>query len=308
MKEKSAEVGKELAGGITVRRVVLIIGAVLATWILWPFYTVPTGYRGVVTQFGKIVGIQGEGLAILPPWQKLNIFNIRAEAADIENAEGSTSDTQPVKVSMTVRYSIATDKVAEVFEKYSRDGNLSSYVQTATQEIFKAVTARYTAPDLIAQRAKVSSDINAALRDKLALYGAQVINIDMRNFSFSDSYMHAINDKVTQEQLRLAAENKLKTVEAEQKQKVAVAQAEAGARKAQADGEAYANLTIARAQAEALRLQNAALAHSKDVLELRRIEVEKVKAEKWDGALPTAIYAGAPVPFLNVGTEKQRKE
>jgi regulator of protease activity HflC (stomatin/prohibitin superfamily) len=262
----------------------------------------------VVTQFGKIVGIQGEGLAILPPWQKLNIFNIRAEAADIENAEGSTSDTQPVKVSMTVRYSIATDKVAEVFEKYSRDGNLSSYVQTATQEIFKAVTARYTAPDLIAQRAKVSSDINAALRDKLALYGAQVINIDMRNFSFSDSYMHAINDKVTQEQLRLAAENKLKTVEAEQKQKVAVAQAEAGARKAQADGEAYANLTIARAQAEALRLQNAALAHSKDVLELRRIEVEKVKAEKWDGALPTAIYAGAPVPFLNVGTEKQRKE
>ena len=32
----------------------------------------------------------------------------------------------------------------------------------------------------------------AALREKLSLYGAQVINIDMRNFAFSDSYMHAI--------------------------------------------------------------------------------------------------------------------
>ena len=104
----------------------------------------PTGSRGVVTQFGKIVGIEGEGLAILPPWQKLSNFSIRAETANIENAEGSTSDTQPVKVSLTVRYSIATDRVAEVFEKYSHDGNLSSYVQTATQEIFKAVTARYT--------------------------------------------------------------------------------------------------------------------------------------------------------------------
>lgn len=52
----------------------------------------------------------------------------------------------------------------------------------------------------------------------------------MRNFSFSDSDMPAINDKVTQEQLRLAAENKLKTVEAEQKQKVAIAEAEANAR------------------------------------------------------------------------------
>jgi len=281
-------------------RVLMAIGAVIVLVIIWPFYAVPTGSRGVVTQFGRIVGIEDEGLAVLPPWRKLHNFSIRAEKADIENAEGSTSDTQPVKVSMTVRYSIATDRVSEVFEKYSHDGDLASYVQTATQEIFKAVTAKYTAPDLISQRAKVSSDINAALREKLSIYGAQVINIDMRNFSFSDSYMHAINDKVTQEQLRLAAENKLHTVEAEQKQKVAIAEAEANARKAEADGEAYANLTIAKAQAEALRVQNAALAQNKEVLELRRIEVEKVKAEKWNGQLPTAIYAGAPIPFLNV--------
>ena len=283
--------------GITIG---IIIAAAFLLIILWPFYSVPTGSRGVVTQFGKIVGIKEEGLAILPPWQKLSNFSIRSEKADIENAEGSTSDTQPVKVSLTVRYSIAPDRVAEVFEKYSHDGNLSSYVQTASQEIFKAVTARYNAPDLISQRAKVSADINSALRSKLALYGAMVINIDMRNFSFSDSYMHAINDKVTQEQLRLAAENKLKTVEAEQKQKVAIAQAEASAKKAEADGEAYANLTIAKAQAEALRVQNAALSKNKEVLELRRIEVEKIKAEKWNGALPTAIYASAPIPFLNV--------
>jgi regulator of protease activity HflC (stomatin/prohibitin superfamily) len=291
-------------GFFSFKSLLILIAALIVLRLLWPFYSVPTGSRGVVTQFGKIVGIEGEGLAVLPPWQKLSNFSIRAEKADIENAEGSTSDTQPVKVSMTVRYSIGTDRVAEVFEKYSHDGDLSSYVQTATQEIFKAVTAKYTAPDLITQRAKVSSDINLALREKLTLYGAQVINIDMRNFSFSESYMRAINEKVTQEQLRLGAENKLKTVEAEQKQKVAIAEAEANARKATADGEAYANLTIAKAQAEALRVQNAALAQNKDVLELRRIEVEKVKAEKWDGALPTAIYAGAPIPFLNVGNSK----
>ena len=228
----SLETRYSTAGGglnrATIARDAMLSFAVLVLLlVLWPFYSVPTGSRGVVTQFGKIVGIEGEGLAVLPPWQKLNIFSIRAEQADIDKAEGSTSDTQPVHVSLTVRYSIATDKVSEVFEKYSHDGNLSSYVQTATQEIFKAVTARYTAVDLIAQRAKVSADIGAALREKLSIYGAQVINIDMRNFAFSDSYMKAINEKVTQEQLRLGAENKLKTVESEQKQKVAVAEAEA---------------------------------------------------------------------------------
>jgi regulator of protease activity HflC (stomatin/prohibitin superfamily) len=268
---------------------------------LWPFYAVPTGSRGVVTQFGRIVGIEGEGLAVLPPWQRLNNFNIRAERADIEQAEGSTSDTQPVKVNLTVRYSIVTDKVAEVYEKYSHNGDLSSYVQTATQEVFKSVTAKYTAPDLISQRALVSSDISSALKAKLAIFGAQVISIDMRNFSFSPDYMAAINAKVTQEQLRLGAENKLKTVESEQKQKVAVAEAEAKAVRATADGDAYKNITLAKSQAESIRVQSAALTANREILELRRIEVEMEKAKKWDGALPQNIYASAPVPFLNVG-------
>jgi prohibitin 2 len=287
-------------GANPIRWLIGAVALIVVLALIWPFYSVPTGSRGVVTQFGRIVGIENEGLAVLPPWQKLSNFSIRAETANIENAEGSTSDTQPVKVSLTVRYSIATDRVAEVFEKYSHDGNLSSYVQTATQEIFKAVTARYTAPDLIAQRSKVSNDIYAALREKLSLYGAQVINIDMRNFAFSDSYMHAINEKVTQEQLRLGAENKLKTVEAEQKQKVAVAEAEASALRAKADGEAYANLKVATAQADALKIQNAALAQNKDVLELRRIEMAMTQAKAWNGVLPVNVYGSAPIPFINL--------
>ena len=283
-----------------VRDVVIGIVVLFLVMSFWPFRTVPTGSRGVITQFGAIKGIQNEGLVVLAPWEKLALFSVRAETASIENADGSTSDTQPVKVSMTVRYSIKVANVAEVYEKYSHDGDLSSYVQTATQEVFKAVTARYTAPDLISQRAKVSNDIASALSNKLAMYGAQVINIDMRNFSFSEDYMHAISAKVTQDQLRLGAENKLRTVEAEQKQKVAIAEAEASALRAKADGEAYANLKVATAQADALKIQNAALSQNKDVLELRRIEVEMVKANKWDGALPTNMYAGAPIPYLNV--------
>jgi len=293
----------KLRTGAAGRDVGILLAMFMLLATLWPLRTVPTGHRGVITVGGAIKGIEAEGFILVAPWQNLNVFNIRAEAADVKDAEGSTIDTQPVKVSMTVRYSIQPDKVAEVFEKYSRDGNLDSYVETATMEVFKAVTARYTAPDLIAKRPQVSSDIASALRAKISQYGAQVINIDMKNFSFSAPYMAAINEKVTQEQLRLGAENKVRTVEAEQKQKVAIAEAEATALKAKADGEAYANLKIATAQADALRIQNSALAQNKDVLELRRIEVEKIRAERWNGALPTAIYAGAPIPFLDSGKQ-----
>ncbi len=284
-----------------IRNAVIGFIAFIVLLLLWPFNSVPTGYRGVVTQFGAISGVEDEGMVLLPPWKKLSIFSIRAEQADVKDAEGATSDTQPVRVSLTVRYSISTNRVAEVFEKYSHDGDLSSYVQTATHEVFKQVTARYTAPDLIAKRSVVSGDIATALRTKLNTYGAQVINIDMTGFSFSPSYMEAINDKVTQEQKRQAADNKLKTVESEQKQKVAIAEAEAAAVRATADGQAYAQLKVATAQAESLKIQNAALAQNHDVLELRRIEVEQTKASRWNGQLPQNVYAGAPIPFLNVG-------
>ena len=273
----------------------------------WPLRTVPTGSRGVITVGGAIKGIEGEGFTLLAPWQKLDIFNIRAEQADIKRADGPTVDLQSVSTSLTVRYSIIPDRVAEVFEKYSHDGNLNSYVETAAQEIFKAVTVKYTAPDMIAKRAQVSSDIRAALSLKLTLYGAQVINIDMTNFAFSPEYTAAINAKTTQDQLRQAADNKLKTVESEQKQKVAVAEAEATALRATADGQSYALLKNATAQADALKVQNAALAQNRDVLELRRIEVEMAKAGKWDGKLPTAIYAGTPIPFFNPLTSQPAK-
>lgn len=266
------------------------LAVVIAVLVIWPFHSVPTGSRGVITRFGAIRTIEAEGLVIMPPWERLDIFNVRAEEASIDGAEGSTSDTQPVKVSLTVRYSITPDKVSEVFEKYSRNGDLTSYVATATQEVFKAVTAQYTAPDLIAKRSQVSAAINSALKLKLAQYGAQVINIDMRNFSFSPDYMAAISEKVTQEQKKLAAENKVKTIEAEQRAKIVTAEAEA-----------KATVLAAQAQADSLRIQNEALAKNREVLELRRIEVEMEKAKKWNGALPQNIYAGAPIPFLDVG-------
>jgi regulator of protease activity HflC (stomatin/prohibitin superfamily) len=100
--------------GAILRDGIILLAVLIFLMKMWPFYSVPTGSRGVVTQFGKIVGIEQEGLAVLPPWQNLTLFSIRAEEANIDNASGSTSDTQPVSVSLTVRYSISADKVSEV--------------------------------------------------------------------------------------------------------------------------------------------------------------------------------------------------
>ena len=274
---------------------------------LWPLRRVPTGYRGVITVGGAIRGIEAEGFILVAPWQILDVFNIRAESVDIKDAEGATKDTQPIKVSMTVRYSVIPNKVALVFEQFSKDGNLDHYVITATQETFKAITARYSATDLIEKRTLVSADILDLLRQKIDKFGAQIISVDMTNFAFAPQYMAAINEKANQEQLRLAAERAAETVKSQQKAKVEIALADARIAREKANGDADAQLTIAKAQAEALKIQATALAQSQSILELRRIEVERIRAEamlKWDGKLPTQMFSGDPIPLLDIGKTK----
>src|SRR5450432_4104423 len=104
--------------------------ALIVLMLCWPFYSVPTGSRGVLTQFGAIKGIESEGLVIVPPWQKVNIFSIRAETADIDKASGSTSDTQPVDVDLTVRYSIMPDRGPGVEGEYKPHRGPASLVPT----------------------------------------------------------------------------------------------------------------------------------------------------------------------------------
>jgi len=281
-----------------IARIVLLLIALMVVIANWPLRTVPTGYGGVITTMGKIVDTQGDGPAWVWPWQKLSIFNLRLERAPVKNAQGGTKDMQPVAVDMLVSYSIIPNRMAEVFEKYSRDGDLSANVQAATAEVFKAVTARYKAVELVEKRNDVSASIRDALGVKLRVLGAQVISVDMTGFAFSPDYMAAVNDKVNQEQKRQAADNKLKTVESEQKQKVAIAEAEASAAKATADGAAYVVTKAAEAEAQSIRVKAQALAQNKDLLELRRIEVEATRAERWDGKLPTTMYGSAPIPFI----------
>jgi uncharacterized membrane protein YqiK len=67
----------------------------------------------------------------------------------------------------------------------------------------------------------------------------------------------------------------------------------ADARLLQAQAEAKAIALQGEAQAAAIRAQAEALKSNPTLIDLR-------KAERWDGKLPAAIYAGAPIPFLSV--------
>jgi regulator of protease activity HflC (stomatin/prohibitin superfamily) len=269
---------------------ILTAGLVAATLILGSWTIVPEGSRGVVTRTGAVIGTVNQGLNFKIPFiDTVNPISIMADAVEIKGAEGATKDSQPVHTTLVVRYHNDEAKVASIYSNFSKTGDMDSYVATAAMEAFKASTAAYSADELVVKRQDASTRMLNTLQSKVDQFGVKIQSIDVAQFAFSPEYMKAINAKVTEEQLKLAEENKLERIKVEQQQKVVAAKAEA-----------EAVIATSKAKAEAVRLEAQALRENQNILELRRVEVEKIKAETWNGVLPTTVLGGA-IPMINIG-------
>lgn len=83
----------------------------------------------------------------------------------------------------------------------------------------------------------------------------------------------------------------------QRRQRETLAQAAATARKLESDAEAGAIKAIGEAQAEASTRMAEALAKNPSLVALEQ-------AKRWNGALPQNMYAGAPLPLLNMTAPK----
>jgi uncharacterized membrane protein YqiK len=184
--------------------------------------------------------------------------------------DAASRDLQQVRVKVAVNYHLDPDKAAKVFREVGQttEDVVTSILLPARPEAVKAVTAQFTAEELITKRTQVREQIAALLREKLTRHGLILDEFAIINFAFSPSFTAAIEAKVGAEQANLKAERDLMRIRVEAEQKVA----------------------SARAEAESLRLQRQEV--TPDVLALRTIE-------KWDGHLPQAT--GGALSLLEIG-------
>ena len=147
-------------------------------------------------------------------------------------------------------------------------------VDPAIAEALKAVTAQYTAEELISKRSEVSMKVKEALHSKLSAYNIVLDEINIREFKFSEEFDRAIESKQVAEQQALKSKLDLERIKIEKEQEI----------------------TRAQAQAEALRLQKQEV--TPELIQLRQIEAQLEAIRKWDGKLPNVT--GGATPFINV--------
>ncbi len=258
------------------RNLIIIVAVLFLFFVLKPWAQVDAGQRGVVLNFGAVQDIVlQEGIHFrIPIMQEVKTVDVRIQKV-VTDAASSSSDLQDVDMSVALNYNIIPDKANVVVQTINSDYK-STIIDPAVQEVMKAVSARYTAEELITKRPAVSSEMKEALRLRLLESNITVTGFSIINFSFSQTFTDAIEAKQTAEQNALKAKRDLDRIKVEAEQTIAAATAEA----------------------EALRLQKMNI--SPDLIELRKIEAELKAIEKWNGVLPGVTGSGA-IPFIGVG-------
>jgi len=237
-------------------------------------YIVSAGERGVVLTFGNPSEIPStEGLHFKIPFaQKVVQIDVKTQKYEAD-ASSASRDLQIVSAKIAVNYHLIPEETPRLFKEIGL-GYQDRVIQPTVQEVVKAVTARYTAEELITKRPDVKEEIHNELKERLAPRGIVVEDISITNFDFSESFNVAIEQKVTAEQLKLKAQRDLERIEIEAKQKIAQAKAEA----------------------ESLRLQKQEI--TPDLIRLREIEAQIKAIEKWNGIMPSVT--GGAMPFIDV--------
>ncbi len=258
--------------------VMIAIVAAIVIFILHPWVQIGAGQRGVVLNFGAVQQtVLEEGLHFLIPiMQKVARVNVQIQKATTETVAAS-ADLQDVTSTLALNYHILPDKANVVYQTIGIEFK-ERIIDPAILEVVKAVTARYSAEELITKRPLVSEEMKQTLTERLKTNNISVDAFSIVAFSFSRIFTEAIESKQTAEQLALKAKRDLDRIKVEAQQKI----------------------TAAQAEAEALRLQRANI--SADLIELRKIEANLKAIEKWNGILPQVTGNGA-VPFVGLNNK-----
>lgn len=289
--------------GAVVLVIILIVGLLLVCMCT---EKIPAGYVGVVYNMnGGVDGeVLGQGWHIVAPTKKVTTYSIGIEQSYLtaedkgdspkdESFSIPTSDGKTVKVNLEFSYRFDEERVAETFTKFKgksgediKDTFIKPKIIAWTQE----VSANYPVTDIFGdKRTQINAELDVYLRDKFDPYGIIIDTVNFTDISVDDETAAAIQKKVNaQQELELATiEAETAQIQAEKDREVARIQAEKDKEVAQIRAEQ--KIIAAEAEAEALRIaaEAEAEANAKIAASLTPALIEKIKFERWNGAMPS---------------------
>ena len=266
---------KDKAGNFSPFKLILTIFVVILAVIFLgsSFVVIPAGHTGVALTFGKVEDVVlQEGLHFKVPFvQKIVVVDNRIVKLDV-NTEAFSKDLQTITTVVAVNYHVGKENSQTLYKNVGM-GFEEVLITPAVNEVLKAVTAKYTAVELVSSRAEVSMLLDEGLNEKLNSYGIFINELNIINWDFSEEYINAVEAK------QVAEQNLIKT-RTEQEQALVIANTEAQKRVIAAEAEANEIKVLAQANAESNRIITESISE---------LLIKYQTVSKWDGKLPTVM-------------------
>jgi prohibitin 2 len=235
------------------------------------FEVVDTGHRGVLTNYGKVVGEPlPEGLQFYNPFSEDLVELSVRETSQAYQLAAYSKDNQQITAVVTVTSAPIASKVHLIFREFGED-YFNQIARPSITAAVKDILGQYTADNIIAERGKMQAQAKTYVYEKLAPRFINVTAVEFTDIKFQSEYEQAVEAKVVAIQRAEEAKNKTEEVKEEKEQTILKAQAEA----------------------ESIKIKSAALQQNAKLVELEAIQ-------KWDGKLPTQIFGNGAMPFINV--------
>lgn len=235
------------------------------------------GHEGVI--YDRIDGVKMDevltpGLHLIIPYVQ-TVVEIETRTIKKEvTAESVSKDIQKTTSIIALNYHPTKGKTPLLYD----DIGLSyeeRVIAPAIQECVKAVTARYTAEELVTERELVSIEMKEMIQKRLKSACITVDYFSVVNFEFTEKFQQSVENKQVAEQKALEAKHDLARIEIEKDQVIA-----------RAEGEA-----------EAIRIKGEALKNNPMLVELEAVY-------KWNGVMPwmlvTSGEGDSPAMLLNL--------
>ena len=248
----------------------IIIAGVVILLIANTITVVPAGHVGVITRFGAVNRVVYPGLNWKIPIAEGYVpMDVRTRKDQVD-ATAASKDLQIVTSTIAVNYRLEGKYAAEIYQNVGTDYQ-DILIAPAIQNVFKAVTAQFTAEQLITKREEVRIAAEDALGEQLSVYHILIDNFNIVNFDFSPEFNAAIEAKqVAQQEVE------------KQKQLLAKAEVEADTRRAEAQGIADAQRILQESGA------------------LTPEYLTYLALTKWDGQVPLVVGGDGAIPLIQL--------
>ena len=267
-------------------------------------YTVSPNERAVVTNAGAYAGTADPGFHLKwPIIGEVHYFRTDTQQFETPQLNTYTVDNQEIDATLTVQFQIPVDEVGYIYaHNQGYEQNLLSMVVNE----WKIAAGTVNVSDVASNRGVLVKRVDTIVKERAkALYHLDVTDVQLTNLDYAQSFREAqaqasvVKTQVEQAQglqrkAQIEADTAKIVAAGLANQAIEQARGLAEATRLQADATSYATQKNGEAQARAAQLLSGAVAANPAL-------VDYTRAQRWDGKLPTSVYASAPIPFLQTG-------